>query len=336
MALFLARRLVFVIPVLLGVSLLAFVVTHLLPGDPARIYAGIQANEATVEGIRARFGLDKPLPIQYVTYVAGLLRGDLGTSLRTQNGVTADLIARVPATVELVTAAMLFALFVGVPLGMFAAIRHGGGVDRTSRTVASVGVALPDFWLGLILIFVFYVTLHWLPAPVGRLGILDPRPNGPTGIYTLDSLLHGDLGMFANASSHLIMPALALGIPIAGALFRLTRNSTLDVLNSEYVLFARASGLAGSALYRKYVLRNVIPSTVTLTAVIFGFLIGGSVLVERVFAWPGVGLYMSNSLDFNDYAAIQGFVMLSAIVYLLVFLATDVIQAWLDPRVRVA
>jgi peptide/nickel transport system permease protein len=200
--------------------------------------------------------------------------------------------------------------------------------------VSTIGVAVPDFWLGILLVLVFYVELRIAPSPVGRLGLLDTPPPGPTGLYTVDSLLAGDLPMFGSAVGHLVLPALALGIAAMGPILRLTRNATIDVLQSDYILLARASGLSGPRLYLKYVLRNSILGTITLGALIFGYLLGGVVLVEKVFSWPGLGLYASNSLDFNDYAAVQGFVLLSAITYLFVFLFLDVVHSWLDPRVR--
>ena len=325
---------ILLIPILLGVTFVAFVVTRLLPGDPARIYAGINANETTVAGIRAEFGLDDPLPIQYLTYLQDLIVGDLGTSIRTRNDVLDDLIARAPATLELALVALTVAAVVGIPLGVYAAIRRGGRFDKFGRVASSVGQAFPDFWLGLLLIIVLWANLDLFPQPVGRLGILDMAPDRITGLFVLDALLAGDFDTASTAVSHLILPALALAIPAMGPLFRLTRNATIDVLASDYILFARASGASGSSLYPRYVLRNAIPNTITLGALIFGYLIGGAVLVETVFSWPGLGLYAKNSLDFNDYAAVQGFVLFAAVVYLLVFLLLDLIHSWLDPRVR--
>jgi ABC-type dipeptide/oligopeptide/nickel transport system permease component len=331
---FLLKRLLFLIPILVGVSFVAFVVTRILPGDPARIYAGIYADEAAVQQIRAEYGFDQPLPVQYVRYLSGLARGDLGKSVRTRNPVLEDLIARAPATIELALAAITFALLVGVPLGIASAVWRGSLLDRIGRFLSTLGVSIPDFWLGLLLILLLYVQFHVVPAPVGRLGLLETPPNGPTGLFSVDSLLSGNIQTFFSSLGHLIMPTLALGFPAMGPLFRLTRNATIDVLRSDYILFARASGLRGPRLYLKYVLRNSIPGSVTLTGLIFGYLIGGTVLVEKVFAWPGLGFYASNSLDFNDYAAVQGFVLLSAVVYLLVFLALDLVLSVLDPRVR--
>jgi peptide/nickel transport system permease protein len=314
--------------------LISFVVTHLLPGDPARLYAGIQASEGTVQGIRAEYGFDQPLPVQYERYVVGLLHGDLGRSVRTRNPVSADLMARAPATLELALASITIALVVAIPLGVLSAAWRGGAVDRAGRAVAIFGVAVPDFWLGLILIFVLYYLLKIAPAPVGRLGMLAAPPKGPTGFFLIDSLAARNPATFGDAAAHLILPAITLAIPAMAPLLRLTRNASLDALRSDYVLFARASGARSAVLYMKYVLRNALPGTVTMAGLLVGYMVGGAVLVEKVFAWPGIGLYMANSLDFNDYAAIQGFVLFSATVYLLIFLGLDLLQLVLDPRQR--
>jgi len=328
------KRLLFMLPILLGVTIVAFAVTRVLPGDPARIYAGSQADEATVESVRREFGFDQPLHVQYVTYLTGLLRGDLGFSIRTRNPVAQDLVVRAPATFELAAAAIILAVLIAVPIGVLSAVKQGSKFDKAARFGSTLGLSLPDFWLGLLLILVLYVWLGWTPAPVGRLGLLADRPPTVTGLFTIDALLAGDFAGFRSALAHLIMPALALAIPAAGPLMRLTRNSTIDVLRSDYILFARATGLKGARLHFKYVLRNAIPNTVTLAAMLFGYLLGGTVLVEKLFAWPGLGLYAANSLDFNDFAAIQGFVLLAAAVYMTVFLVLDIAHSWLDPRVR--
>jgi peptide/nickel transport system permease protein len=332
--LYVFKRLLFMIPILLGVTIVAFAVTRVLPGDPARIYAGSQADEATVESVRREFGFDQPLHIQYVNYITGLMRGDLGFSIRTRNPVADDLMVRAPATFELASAAIILAIIIAVPVGILSAVKQGGKLDKAARFGSTLGLSLPDFWLGLLLILILYVWLGWAPAPVGRMGLLADRPPTVTGLFTIDSLLAGNILGFRDALAHLMMPALALAIPAAGPLMRLTRNSTIDVLKSDYILFAKATGLKGRRLHFKYVLRNAIPNTVTLAAMLFGYLLGGTVLVEKLFAWPGLGLYAANSLDFNDFAAIQGFVLLAAAVYMTVFLLLDIVHSWLDPRVR--
>ena len=339
------RRLIALIPILIGVTLLAFLVSRALPGDPARLYAGIQASDAQVEAIRERLGLNQPLYQQYCVYMigqtclgesggGGLIRGDLGESIRTGFSVADDITARLPATIEMVGAGMLFALAAALPLGVWAAVRRGKLIDRFCRFISTLGVAVPDFWLALILMLIFFVFLGWLPGPVGRLDITAIPPDGPTGFYTIDSLIRGQWETFRNAVSHLILPMIAIGFPAVAPILRLTRNATLSVLNSDYIAFGRASGLRGPPLYLKYVLRNALPGAVTMTGLIVGYMIGGAVLVERVFSWPGVGLYAFASLQDNDYPAIQGFVLLSAVTYMLVFLVVDLVQSVIDPRVR--
>ena len=340
-----ARRLVALIPILIGVTLLAFIVSRALPGDTARLYAGIQASEAQVEAIRDRLGLDQPLPLQYCVYMigqtclgedggGGLIRGDLGESIRTGFSVAEDIGARLPATIEMVGAGMLFALIVALPLGIWAAVRRGKLIDKFCRLISTLGVAIPDFWLALILLLIFFVFLGWLPGPVGRLDITAIPPDGPTGLYLIDSLLLGEWATFRNAVSHIILPMVAMGFPAVAPILRLTRNATLSVLNSDYIAFGKAAGLKGLPLYLKYVLRNALPGAVTMTGLIAGYMIGGAVLVERVFSWPGVGLYAINSLTTTDYPAIQAFVLLSAVTYMVVFLVVDLVQSMIDPRVR--
>ncbi len=333
------------IPILIGVTILAFLVSRALPGDPARLYAGIQASEAQVEAIRVRLGLNLPLYQQYCVYMlgdtctggsgsGGLIRGYLGESIRTGFSVAEDITARLPATIEMVGAGMIFALVVSLPLGVWAAVRRGKLIDKFCRFISTLGVAIPDFWLALILLLIFFIFLGWLPGPVGRLDITAIPPDGPTGFYVFDSLVRGQWDTFRNAVSHLILPMVAMGFPAIAPILRLTRNATLSVLNSDYIAFGRASGLRGAPLYLKYVLRNALPGAVTMTGLISGYMIGGAVLVERVFSWPGVGLYAMNSLQTTDYPAIQGFVLLSAVTYMVVFLLVDLVQSVIDPRVR--
>ncbi len=339
------RRLAALIPILIGVTLLAFLVSRALPGDPARLYAGIQASDAQVEAIRDRLGLNEPLYVQYCVYLigqtcvgepggGGLIRGDLGESIRTGFEVAEDVSARLPATIEMVGAGMLFALAVALPLGVLSAVRRGKLLDKIGRLISTLGVAVPDFWLALILLLVFFVMLGWLPGPVGRLEIGAIPPDGPTGLFVIDSLVAGDWATFRMAIRHLLLPMVAIGFPAIAPILRLTRNSTLSVLNSDYIAFGRASGLRGTPLYMKYVLRNALPGAITMTGLIAGYMIGGAVLVERVFSWPGIGLYAFNSLTNTDYPAIQGFVLLAAITYMVAFLIVDLVQSMVDPRVR--
>lgn len=331
---FLLRRLLALVPILIGVTMVAFLVSRGLPGDPARLIAGMQASAGEVEAIRASLGLDKPLYHQYWIYMQGLLQGDLGESIRTGFPVVEDIRNRLPATVEMVVAALIFALVVALPLGVWAAVRKGKLIDKFSRIISTMGVAIPDFWAALILVMIFFVFLGWAPAPVGRLDLGAVPPDGPTGFYIFDSLVQGQWDTFRNGLAHLVLPMISLGFPAIAPIMRLTRNATLSVLNSDYIAFGRAAGLKGAPLYLKYVLRNSLPGAITMTGLISGYMIGGAVLIERVFSWPGVGLYAYNSLERTDHAAIQGIVLLSAITYLLVFLVVDMVQSIVDPRVR--
>ena len=330
---YIVRRLIALVPILIGVTMVAFLVSRGLPGDPARLYAGMQASNYEVEAIRVSLGLDKPLYHQYWIYMQGLIQGDLGFSLRTGFPVAEDIRNRLPATVEMVIFALAFALAIALPLGVWAAVRRGKLIDRFSRFISTLGVAIPDFWAALILVMIFFVFLGWAPAPVGRLDLGASPPDG-TGFYLLDSLVRGDWGTFRNALGHIILPMISLGFPAIAPITRLTRNATLSVLQSDYIAFGRASGLRGAPLYLKYVLRNSLPGAITMTGLISGYMIGGAVLIERVFSWPGVGLYAYNSLERTDHAAIQGVVLLSAVTYLLVFLVVDLLQSIVDPRVR--
>ncbi len=331
---FLLRRLVALIPILIGVTMVAFLVSRGLPGDPARLIAGMQASGGEVEAIRASLGLDKPLYHQYWIYMQGLAQGDLGESIRTGFSVVEDIQNRLPATVEMVIFAIIFALAVALPLGVWAAVRKGKLIDKFCRIISTMGVAIPDFWAALILVMIFFVFLGWAPPPVGRLDLGAVAPDGPTGFYIFDSLVSGQWATFRNAVAHVILPMVSLGFPAIAPIMRLTRNATLSVLNSDYIAFGRAAGLRGAPLYLKYVLRNSLPGAITMTGLISGYMIGGAVLIERVFSWPGVGLYAYNSLERTDHAAIQGIVLLSAITYLLVFLVVDLVQSMVDPRVR--
>ncbi|MDE0121258.1 MAG: ABC transporter permease [bacterium] len=330
---YIVRRLLALVPILIGVTMVAFLVSRGLPGDPARLYAGMQASDFEVQAIRESLGLNKPLYHQYWIYMQGLIQGDLGFSLRTGFPVAEDIRNRLPATVEMVIFALAFALVIALPLGVWAAVRRGKLVDRFSRFISTLGVAIPDFWAALILVLIFFVFLGWAPAPVGRLDLGASPPDG-TGFYLLDSLVSGQWGTFRNALGHIILPMISLGFPAIAPITRLTRNATLSVLQSDYIAFGRASGLRGAPLYLKYVLRNSLPGAITMTGLISGYMIGGAVLIERVFSWPGVGLYAYNSLERTDHAAIQGVVLLSAITYLLVFLVVDLLQSIVDPRVR--
>jgi len=330
---YLLRRLLFLAFVLFGMSLVTFVVSHAIPADPARLLAGLEVTREQVDSVRREYGLDQPLVRQYAQYLAGLARGDLGKSLSTRRPVREDLQRFFPATLELGLAATAIALGVGVPFGVFAAVRRGKWVDHTTRIVALAGAALPVFWSGLMLQLVFYRDLGWFPAG-GRLPQGQPLPPPLTGLYTVDALVAGDWRLFWTAAHHLVMPALALsGVMLAG-LARMVRSSLLDVLREDYIRTARAKGVAERIIVLRHAMRNALIPVLTVFGLQFGHLLGGAILTETVFFWPGVGAYAVRAVTSVDFPAIMGAAMLLAAVYVAVNLLVDVSYTAIDARIR--
>jgi peptide/nickel transport system permease protein len=330
---YVVRRLAFLLVVLVGMSLVTFVVSHAIPADPARLLAGLEVSREQVESVRREYGLDKPLVQQYAQYVHGLLRGDLGKSLSTRRPVRDDLQSFFPATLELGLAATLIALAVGVPFGVFAAVRRGKWIDHGTRIAALAGAALPVFWSGLMLQLLFYRDLGWLPAG-GRLPQGQPPPVALTGLYTVDALAAGQWSVFWSAARHLVMPALALsGVMLAG-LARMMRSSLLDVLREDYIRTARAKGVAERAIVLRHAMRNALIPVLTVFGLQFGHLLGGAILTETVFFWPGVGAYAVRAVTSVDFPAIMGAAMLLAAVYVIVNLLVDLSYTVVDPRIR--
>ena len=304
MAHFLARRLALTIPVLLGVATLVFSLIHLIPGDPAQAMLGETAPQADVEELRHRLGLDRPLVEQYGAFLVGLTRGDLGTSLRTGLPVTSQILERMPATFELAFAAMLVATCVSIPLGIAAAVRRGTAVDHAAMTLALAGVSVPNFWLGPLLAIVFAIELGWLPVS-GR----------------------GSL-------QHLILPAVSLGAALAAILARMTRATMLEELREQYVQAARARGVSRLRAIVRHAFRNGLIPVVTLMGLQFGAVLTGAVITETIFAWPGIGRLLIQSIGFRDYPLVQGCILLIALTYVGVNLLTDLVYGVLDPRIR--
>jgi peptide/nickel transport system permease protein len=301
---FLARRLALSVPVLLGVATLVFGLIHMIPGDPAQAMLGETASAADVAALRAKLGLDRPLLEQYGAFLAGLVRGDLGISLRTGEPVTQQIWLRVPATVELAAAAMVFAIGVAIPLGVVAAVWRGTFVDFASMGLALTGISVPNFWLGPLLAIVFSVWLQWLPVS-GR----------------------GTWG-------HLILPAISLGAGLAAILARMTRATLLEELREPYVQAARARGASASRAVVRHALRSGLIPIVTLIGLQFGTVLTGAVITETVFAWPGIGRLLIQSIGFRDYPVVQGCILLIAVTYMAVNLVTDLAYGSLDPRIR--
>ena len=317
---------------MLGVSVLAFFLIHLVPGDPAAVMLGERATPEAIEQLRRELGLDQPLAVQYGKFLGNLVQGDLGRSIKTREQITIEIASRFPATLELATAAMFLAVVIGVPAGVLAARRRGTWIDATVMSGSLIGVSLPIFWLALLFLLWFSVGLGWFPLS----GRLDPAYAVPsvTGLLLIDTLLAGRIDSFFRAIQHLVLPAIALGtIPLA-VISRMTRSSVLEVLNADYVRTAWAKGLAERVVLAKHVLKNALIPTLTVIGLQFGYLLGGAIITETIFAWPGVGRWLLLSVQARDMSAVQGGVLLFAFVFVLVNLIVDVLYAVIDPRIR--
>ncbi|MDI3317255.1 MAG: ABC transporter permease [Bacillota bacterium] len=333
LARFVVRRLAFTALVLFGVSVITFFLSHVVPVDPVVAVLGEHARPEQIANLRRQWGFDRPLHEQYVLYVEHLVRGDLGVSLRTRRPVLHDLEQYFPATLELALAAMLVALLLGLPSGIVSAVYRDRWPDQLTRVAALAGVSVPVFWLGLLLLGIFYYRLGWLPGP-GRLDDLIAPPPRLTGLYLLDSLLSGDGAAFRSALAHIVLPALTLGYYTTGVIARQTRGSMLEVLGQEFVRTARAKGLSEAAVVLVHALRNALIPVLTVTGLSFGSLLGGAVLTETIFSWPGLGWYVTNSMLNVDLPAVMGVTLLAAVVYALVNLLVDLGYGVLDPRIR--
>ncbi|MDR7481530.1 MAG: ABC transporter permease [Armatimonadota bacterium] len=332
---FVARRVLVTLPLLVLVTLLGFVLTYLIPADPLAMVLSerAMANPEIVRAYRERWGLDQPPHLRYLTYVGNLLRGDLGTSIATQQPVLSDLKAFVPATVELALAALCVAVAVGLPLGVMAAVRRDRAADHLARVGSLVGVSMPVFWLGLLALAVFYYRLQVAPGP-GRLDAQIVPPEPLTGLLIVDSLVRGRWDALADALSHLALPALVLGAYVMGTITRVTRSSVLEVLAQDYVRTARAKGLAERVVIGRHALRNALIPTVTVVGLAFGNLMAGAVMTETIFAWPGIGRYAVEAASKLDFPAIMGVTLFVAVVYVGVNFLVDLTYGLLDPRIR--
>lgn len=329
------RRLLSALPSVVGVILVTFLLTRMLPGDPAAYFAGPAATQEAIAEIRQQLGLDRSLPHQFWVYISELLRGELGVSHTTGQTVLYDLSTRLPASLELTLTAVVFALLISIPLGILAATNPGSWIDHLARLVSTAGVSLPTFFTGLLLVYIFYFRLDWLPGPVGRLDLFSSAPPHVTGSFLIDSLLARDGSTFFSALQHLILPSITLGIFALAPFTRVTRAALLGVLSSDFIRTARASGLPPHQILFGYALRNAMLPVLTTCAVVFSFLLGANVLVEKVFAWPGIGSYAIEALIASDYAPVQGFVLTMALLYIGLNLVIDLVYGVLDPRVEV-
>ncbi len=330
-----ARRLASAVPTLIGVVIVTFLLTRVLPGDTAAYFAGPAATPEAIAQVRAKLGLDRSLPQQFVGYVEGLVLGDLGDSLSTGNSVLRDIKTRLPASAELTLSGLILAILIAVPLGILAAVRQGSWIDHACRVLATAGVSLPVFFSGLLFVYVFYYRLGWAPAPLGRLDVFATAPDPVTGFYLIDSLIAGDFETFRAAFAQLVLPAVTLAFFALAPITRMTRASMLAALASDFVRTAKANGLSGYAVIVTYAFRNAMLPVVTTLGMVFSFLLGANVLVEKVFAWPGIGSYAVDALIKSDYAPVQGFVLAMAILYVFLNLLIDILYGVIDPRVRV-
>jgi ABC-type dipeptide/oligopeptide/nickel transport system permease component len=312
-----------------------FALTRLLPGDPAAYFAGNAASVEAVEQIRHKLGLDQPLATQFLRYVRELATGDWGQSLSTGQPVATEIATRLPASLELTLVALLASLSVSIPLGVLAATRPGSWIDQLCRLVTTAGVSLPVFFTGLLLSFVFYFLLGWAPSPLGRIDPYVSAPATVTGFYLIDSALAGDGAAFVSSARQLILPALTLALFVMAPVARMTRASMLGVLSADFVRTARAMGLSRMRVLYGYAFQNALLPVLTTIGMVFSFMLGANVLVEKVFAWPGIGSFAVESLVASDYAPVQGFVLTMAILYVALNLAIDLLYLAIDPRVTV-
>ena len=328
------KRLMLIIPNLIGVIIVTFLLTRALPGDPAAYFAGPAATKESIQQIRVSLGLDKPLIVQFGRYVKDLAHGDLGNSLTTGQPVITEIKNRLPASAELTLFGLILSMVIAVPLGILAAVKQGSWIDHTCRIVATAGVSLPVFFTGLLLVYVFYFLLGWSPAPLGRLDVFASPPTQITGFYLFDSLITGNFAAFRSSLNQLLLPGLTLCIFSLAPIARMTRASMLTVLASDFVRTARASGLDDRTVILTYAFRNAMLPVVTTLGMVFSFLLGANVLVEKVFAWPGIGSYAVEALISSDFAPVQGFVLTMAVLYVALNLLIDMLYGVIDPRVR--
>ena len=327
------RRVLLLVPVLLGVTFITFALTRIIPGDPISLLAGPYVSAARKAEIRHAFLLDRPFYVQYVHYVGNLLHGNLGTSIVSGQSVASELSRRFAATFELTTLALLFSVVVAVPLGILAALRRNSWLDGVSRVIGIAGISIPVFWSGLMLSLLLFYKWKVASPPFGR---IDPQVGPPhhlTGLYLLDSLLTGNWAAFKAAFAAIWLPAFVLGFSVMAPIMRISRQGMIEALDAPPTVALRALGAKRSSVLR-HALKNTMLPMLTMIAIVYGYLLGGSVLVETIFSWPGMGLYVYNSIASSDYPAVQGFILYATTMYVAVFLLLDLLYLALDPRVK--
>lgn len=329
---YIIKRILLVIPVLLGVTVIIFLITRVLAADPAPVVLGEHATPDQMAAWRADNGLDDPIWLQYVNFLVGAVQGDLGESYYTHTSITKEIAARFPATAELAVCAIVVASVIGIALGVLAAVKKNKIADNISMIIALIGISMPVFWSGILLILLFSGILGWLPSS----GRIDPllQPTGGTGFYIIDTIARGDWEALGDALYHLILPTVTLSLYSMAIITRMTRSAMLDTLKADYVRTARAKGLSKGSVYIKHALRNAMLPVTTVIGLQFGSLLGGALLTETVFSWPGIGKYAVDCVLKSDFPAVQGIVILVAVIFVFMNLIVDIIYAYLDPRIK--
>jgi peptide/nickel transport system permease protein len=321
-------------PQVFGVLVVTFLLVRLLPGDPALLLLGNMATPVSIAALRERLGLDRSISEQFIRYVQNVAHGDLGFSIFTSHPVVSDLLERTPATLELISYSMMFSILIGAALAVISVVGRGGLAEKATSVYGLAAGAVPDFWVGLLLIFFVFHIAGWAPAPFGRIDALLVPPPRVTGFYTVDGLIRGDIKVVASAIAHLALPVLTLVVVNAGGLMKMTKTVFADVYRSDFVRHQRACGLPEQIIIRN-ALRNSLPPVITMAGFIFTFLLGAAVVVETIFAWGGLGEYAVQAVVNSDYPALQGFVLVASIFIVLVYLTVDILYELADPRIKV-
>ncbi len=334
---FIGKRLIYLVIMLFGVATLVFILTKMIPGDPATANLSQRAlsDPEIVAAFNTKYGLDQPIYVQYIKYIQRLIHLDLGTSIRTNKAVLTELARCYPATIELALCAIILAAIFGIFFGIISAIKRNSAIDQIVRAISVTGVSIPSFWFALLVLFLLYYKLHWFPGP-GRLSVAFSAPQTVTGMYVLDSLLEGDIPKAIDALRHLALPSIVLAAFTMGLITRTTRSNLLDIMSTDYIRTAKAKGLSNSALIIKHALGNALIPVLTVIGLGLGNLLGGMVLVETIFNWPGVGQFAYESVMSNDFPSIIGVALLIALNYMVINTIVDILYGVIDPRVRLS
>lgn len=331
---YLAKRLGISLLTIFGIVVVVFFIVRVVPGDAASLRAGPYATEERIQQIADQYGLNDPIPQQFVDYVSGVVQGDLGVSIRTTRPVLGELIDRLPASLELAVYGVLLATLIGVPLGVLAAFKRGTWIDNFARVFAVVGSSMALFWLGLLMIFFFAFQLGWFPGPIGRLAVGTPPPPTITGFYTIDGVLSGQFSVAWEATRYLALPVFTLGFVLAAPILKMVRASMIESLDSDFVRTADAVGVSRTHILFVDGFRNALIPVTTTIGIVFGFMLGGNIIVEFLFSWPGVGRYAYDAISTRDLDSLQGFVIMVGVLYVMLNIAIDVAYALIDPRIR--